>query len=77
MPAEKIFEIQKFIIHNPKPWLRNSLDMQVIKDAKEAIDEGKKVNLDYKILNPNRVFGTILSNEVSKIWEEKGYLKIL
>ena len=32
----------------------------------------KKLTLDYKILNTNRVFGTILSNEVSKIWEEKG-----
>ena len=73
MPAEKIFEnTEVYNTQSQNHGLEDSLDMQVIKDAKEAIDEGKKVNLDYKILNTNRVFGTILSNEVSKIWEEKG-----
>ena len=73
MPAEKIFEnTEVYNTQSQNHGLEDSLDMQVIKDAKEAIDEGKKVNLDYKILNTNRVFGTILSNEVSKVWEEKG-----
>ncbi len=73
MPAEKIFEnTEVYNTRSQNHGLEDSLDMQVIKDAKEAINEGKKVNLDYKILNTNRVFGTILSNEVSKVWEEKG-----
>ena len=73
MPAEKIFEnTEVYNTQSQNHGLEDSLDMQVIKDAKEAINEGKKVNLDYKILNTNRVFGTILSNEVSKVWEEKG-----
>jgi len=73
MPAEKIFEnTEVYNTQSQNHGLEDALDMQVIKDAKEAINEGKKLNLDYKILNTNRVFGTILSNEVSKVWEEKG-----
>ena len=73
MPAEKIFDNTEVFHSQPQNHgLEKSLDMRVIKDAKEAINHGKDINLKYDIVNTNRVVGTILSNEVSKVWGEAG-----
>ena len=47
--------------------LENVLDMTLIKDAKAAITDKKKLTFDYPINNLNRSCGAILSNEISKI----------
>ncbi|MCK5815885.1 MAG: glutamate synthase large subunit [Flavobacteriaceae bacterium] len=47
--------------------LDNVLDFQILKDAKKAIQDTKKVNLAYPIHNTDRTVGAIVSNEISKI----------
>ena len=47
---------------------------RLIKKSKKAINKGEKVHIEMSVKNTNRVVGTILSNEVSKVWEDKGCL---
>ena len=37
--------------------------------CKNAIEKGEKVSFDSEIVNTNRTVGTMLSNEVAKVWE--------
>jgi glutamate synthase (NADPH/NADH) large chain len=46
--------------------LEAALDNQLIKLAKDAIENGSKVNIDLPVINTNRVVGTMLSHEVAK-----------
>ncbi|HEY9052629.1 MAG TPA: glutamate synthase large subunit, partial [Gammaproteobacteria bacterium] len=46
--------------------LEEALDNQLIKLAKDAIENGKKVNIELPVININRVVGTMLSHEVAK-----------
>ena len=52
--------------------LDNLLDWKLLDAAKTALESGEKVNASFKILNTDRTVGTILSNEISKIYKSEG-----
>ncbi|MBU2528798.1 glutamate synthase large subunit [bacterium] len=49
-----------------------SLDMDIIKKAAPALDQKKKVSLEYKIRNRNRAAGTMLSSRIARLYGEDG-----
>ena len=72
-PAEIIFEgTEVFHTQDQDHGLDKALDHELIKQTKKAIQKAEKVTIELPVKNTNRVVGTILSNEVSKVWEEKG-----
>ena len=72
-PAQKIFDnTEVFHTQSQDHGLDKALDNVLISKSKNAIETGSKVTLEEKILNTNRVVGTMLSNEVAKVWEDKG-----
>jgi glutamate synthase (NADPH/NADH) large chain len=52
--------------------LENALDWQFLEAAKPALENGEPVKREFNILNVNRTAGTILSNEISKIYKGEG-----
>ena len=46
--------------------------MALFKTIKSNIVNRQRININMKIGNINRVFGTIISNEISKLWGAKG-----
>jgi glutamate synthase (NADPH/NADH) large chain len=52
--------------------LEKVLDRKLLTVAREALDGGKPVSASFKIENTNRSVGALLSNEVSKIYKNKG-----
>ena len=48
------------------------MDMALVKSIKNNIETKQKITVNLNIGNTNRVFGTILSNEISKIWGANG-----
>lgn len=48
------------------------IDRQMIKDAEAALERGDKVRLEYEIKNTDRSVGAMLSNEISKRYEDQG-----
>jgi glutamate synthase (NADPH/NADH) large chain len=46
--------------------LEAALDNQLIELAKDALENGRQVNIDLPVINTNRVVGTMLSHEVAK-----------
>ena len=46
--------------------------MALFKTIKSNIVNRQRININMKIGNINRVFGTIISNEISKLWGSKG-----
>jgi glutamate synthase (NADPH/NADH) large chain len=75
-PAVKIFEnTQVFNTQKQDHGLHKALDKKLITKAKDAIKNGKKVSIETKIVNTNRVVGTMLSNEVTKVWGAKSLPK--
>ena len=72
-PAEIIFDdTEVFNTQSQNHGLDKALDLELIKKSKKAINKGEKVHIEMSVKNTNRVVGTILSNEVSKVWEDKG-----
>ena len=72
-PAEKIFkDTEVFNTRMQDHGLDKALDNVLIEKSKAAIEKGEKVNIEEDIININRVVGTMLSNEVSKVWEAEG-----
>ena len=72
-PAEIIFDnTEVFHTQDQDHGLDEALDHELIKLSKKAIQKAEKVQIEIPIKNTNRVVGTILSNEVSKVWEDKG-----
>ena len=72
-PAEKIFEnTEVYNTIKQDHGLDKALDKTLIKKAREAIKHKKRTIIESKIVNTNRVVGTMLSNEVTKIWEDAG-----
>ena len=70
-PAEKIFEnTEVYNIKSQDHGLAKALDNILIEKCKNAIESGEKVLLNSDIVNTNRTVGTMLSNEVAKVWEE-------
>ncbi|MCE2571983.1 glutamate synthase large subunit [Motilimonas eburnea] len=48
------------------------LDRKLIEAAQPALLEGKAVNAEFDIINTDRSAGTMLSNEISKVYKDKG-----
>tara|TARA_E500000331_G_scaffold223371_1_gene213915 strand:- start:211 stop:2295 length:2085 start_codon:yes stop_codon:yes gene_type:complete len=72
-PAEKVFkDTDVFKTRDQNHNLDNSLDLKLLKKLKPSILNREKIKINQEIGNTNRVFGTIISNEISKIWENKG-----
>ena len=72
-PAEIIFDnTEVFHTQDQDHGLDKALDHELIKQSKKGIEKAEKVYIELPVRNTNRVVGTILSNEVSKVWEDKG-----
>ena len=52
--------------------LSDVLDWQLLKAAKPALEKQEKVNASFNINNTDRTVGTILSNELTKIYRSNG-----
>jgi glutamate synthase (NADPH/NADH) large chain len=52
--------------------LDNVLDWKLVDAAKPALENGKKVEASFDVVNTDRATGTILSHEITKIYKEKG-----
>jgi glutamate synthase (NADPH/NADH) large chain len=52
--------------------LENVLDWKLLEAAKPALEQGLKVNAFLQIGNTDRTVGTILSNEITKVYGAKG-----
>jgi glutamate synthase (NADPH/NADH) large chain len=52
--------------------IKNVLDRQLIKDAKQSIKTKEQINLQYSITNTNRTTGAMLSHKVVSLWGEDG-----
>ncbi|AGH80588.1 glutamate synthase, large subunit [Psychromonas sp. CNPT3] len=52
--------------------LENVLDRQLIKLAQPALLRGEAVSAEMSIINTDRSCGTMLSNEISKVYRDKG-----
>ena len=69
-PAEKIFDnTEVYSTQAQDHGLEKALDNSLIAKCKNAIEKGEKVSFDSEIVNTNRTVGTMLSNEVAKVWE--------
>ena len=69
-PAEKIFDnTDVYNTQSQDHGLDKALDNTLISKCKSAIEKGAKVSFDSDIVNTNRTVGTMLSNEVAKVWE--------
>lgn len=52
--------------------LDKALDLELIRQAGSALEQGKKVNIDLPVKNINRTVGTMLSGEVAKRYGAAG-----
>src|SRR6185437_7670312 len=52
--------------------LSEILDNKLLKVAMPALEKGEKVEASFNILNTDRTTGTLLSNEISKKYKDKG-----
>ncbi|MGA0555274.1 glutamate synthase large subunit [Larkinella sp. VNQ87] len=48
------------------------LDWELLEKAKPALETGESVYAEFPIINLNRAVGTVLSNEISKVYAGKG-----
>jgi len=72
-PAEIIYkDTEVFNTQKQNHNLEKSLDIKLLKKIKTHIKTKKRIVIDSKIGNTNRVFGTIISNEVAKSWGAAG-----
>ena len=72
-PAEIIYkDTEVFNTQKQNHNLDKSLDIKLLKKIKKHIKTKKRIVIDSKIGNTNRVFGTIISNEVAKSWGAAG-----
>ncbi|QES87282.1 glutamate synthase large subunit [Rhizosphaericola mali] len=52
--------------------LEDILDWQMVKAAMPALEAGQKVSAAFPIRNVNRTVGTLLSNEITKLYKDAG-----
>ncbi len=72
-PAQKVFEnTEVYNTQEQNHNLQKSMDMALVKTIKNNIKTKQKITVNLNIGNTNRVFGTIISNEISKIWGANG-----
>ena len=55
--------------------LEEVLDRQLIELAKPALEKGEAVSGEFPITNIDRSCGTMLSNEISKIYNDQWFTK--
>ncbi|PKG80859.1 glutamate synthase large subunit [Colwellia sp. 75C3] len=48
------------------------IDRKMIKDAQAALDKQQSVELEYDVINTDRTIGAMISNEISKKYQDKG-----
>ena len=56
---------QKHLIHD-------IVDRKMIEDAKAALESQQSVELEYDVINTDRTVGAMISNEISKMYADKG-----
>ena len=69
---------QKIAIRNTEKQnhnLDNVIDFKILKKSRLSIEKKIKLHLEYKIKNTDRAVGAIISNEISKLYGEKGLPK--
>lgn len=72
-PAEKAHsEVGSYCTQEQDHALELALDNEIIKQAQPAITKGEKVNIELPIININRVVGTMLSHEITKVHGAEG-----
>ena len=71
MPAVPA-EVARFHCETQDHGLDKALDHQLIKQAKPALEKGRKVSFDVAVKNVNRTVGTMLSHEVAKRYGHAG-----
>lgn len=70
-PAQILFnDTEVYCVKNQDHGLEKALDNELIRLATPALETGEKVSIESKVINTNRVVGTMLSNEVAKRWKE-------
>ncbi len=52
--------------------LESVIDWKLVDAAKPALENGEKVKASFEVVNTDRAVGTILSNEMTKIYKDKG-----
>jgi glutamate synthase (NADPH/NADH) large chain len=52
--------------------LEKILDWKLIEAAKPALENGEKVQAEFEVVNTDRAVGTVLSNEMTKVYKDKG-----
>jgi glutamate synthase (NADPH/NADH) large chain len=52
--------------------LKNQIDWRLLEAAKPALEKNEKVYESFRVLNTDRTVGTILSNEISKLYGSAG-----
>ncbi len=52
--------------------LEDVLDWQLLTAARPALESGQKISAAFNVKNTDRTIGTILSNEISKLYKSKG-----
>ena len=55
--------------------LDNVLDRTLIKIAAPALERGEAIHAELPIINTDRSVGTMLSNEISKVYKDQGLPK--
>ena len=65
-------DVQTYCTIPQQHGIEYQLDNELIREAKDAIENRKPVRLNIEVQNIDRALGTILSHEVSKKWGEKG-----
>jgi glutamate synthase (NADPH/NADH) large chain len=69
-PAKVVFENTGFYkTLEQDHGLDKALDNELIKLARDGIENGNVVHIEHDVVNINRVVGTMLSNEVAKRWK--------
>ena len=69
-PAKVVFENTGFYkTIEQDHGLDKALDNELIKLARDGIENGNVVHIEHDVVNINRVVGTMLSNEVAKRWK--------
>jgi glutamate synthase (NADPH/NADH) large chain len=69
-PAKKIFDnTEVYNTQSQDHGLDKALDNSLIERCRNAITNAEKISFKSPILNINRTVGTMLSNEVAKVWE--------
>jgi len=57
---------------NQKHLINDIIDRKMMEDAKAALESQQSVELEYDVINTDRTIGAMISNEISKKYQDKG-----